>query len=33
MTLAHGQGHFLRSVMEGVTYSLKDCMEILEGLG
>ena len=33
MTLAHGQGHFLRSVMEGVTYSLRDCMEILEGLG
>lgn len=33
MTLAHGQGHFLRAVMEGVTYSLKDCMEILEELG
>lgn len=33
MTLAHGPGHFLRSVMEGVTYSLKDCMEILEELG
>lgn len=33
MTLAHGPGDFLRSVMEGVTYSLKDCMEILEELG
>ena len=33
MTLANGPGHFLRSVMEGVTYSLKDCMEILEELG
>lgn len=33
MTLGHGPGHFLRAVMEGVTYSLKECMEILEGLG
>ena len=33
MTLGHGPGHFLRAVMEGVTYSLKECMEILEGSG
>lgn len=33
MTLKHTQAHFLRAVMEGVTYSLKDCMEILERLG
>lgn len=31
--LGHGRGHFLRAVMEGVAYSLKDCLEILKGLG
>lgn len=33
MTLRHEQGHFLRAVMEGVTYSLKDSLEIIKELG
>lgn len=33
MVLGHEQGHFLRAVMEGVTYSLKDCLEIIQELG
>lgn len=33
LTLAHERQHLLRSVMEGVTYSLKDCLEILNELG
>lgn len=33
MTLGQGRGHFLRAVMEGVSYSLKDCLRILQGLG
>ncbi len=32
LTLAHGRGHLLRSVMEGVVYSLRDSMEIFEAL-
>ncbi|MDR0521842.1 MAG: xylulokinase [Planctomycetaceae bacterium] len=33
LTLAHHRGHLVRSVMEGVTYSLRDSLEIFEGLG
>lgn len=33
MILGHEQGHFLRAVMEGVTYSLKDSLEIIRELG
>lgn len=33
MTLGHEQGHFLRAVMEGVTYSLKDSLEIIREMG
>ena len=33
MTLGQEQGHFLRAVMEGVTYSLRDCLGILQELG
>lgn len=33
MRLAHGRGHFLRAVMEGVTYSLKDCLGLMQELG
>lgn len=33
LTLAHGRGHLVRSIMEGVTYSLRDCLEIIRGLG
>jgi xylulokinase len=33
LTLAHTRGHLLRSVMEGVTYSMRDSLAIIEGLG
>jgi xylulokinase len=33
LTLAHGRGHLVRSVMEGVTYSLRDCLSIIEEQG
>ncbi|MDD3218801.1 MAG: xylulokinase [Lachnospiraceae bacterium] len=33
LKLRHGQEHFLRAVMEGVIYGLKDCLEILKELG
>jgi len=33
LTLAHTRGHLLRAVMEGVTYSLRDSLEIIRGLG
>ncbi|MDR1483402.1 MAG: xylulokinase [Planctomycetaceae bacterium] len=33
LTLAHGRGHLVRSVMEGVTYSLRDSLDIFSGLG
>ena len=33
LTLGHGKYHMVRSVMEGVTYSLRDCMELLIGMG
>jgi xylulokinase len=33
LTLAHGRGHLIRSIMEGVTYSMRDSLEIIEGLG
>ncbi len=33
LTLAHTRGHMLRSIMEGVTYSMRDSLEIIEGLG
>ena len=33
LSLAHKRGHLLRSIMEGVTYSLRDCLEIIRGLG
>jgi xylulokinase len=29
LTAAHGRSHLVRSVLEGVTYSLRDCLEIL----
>jgi len=32
LTLAHGRGHLVRSVLEGVTYSLRDSLEIFRGL-
>jgi len=32
LTLAHQRGHMIRSVMEGVTYSLRDSLEIFKQL-
>jgi xylulokinase len=32
LTLAHTRGHMLRAIMEGVTYSMRDSLEIIEGL-
>src|SRR5436190_6757021 len=30
LTLKHTRGHLVRSIMEGVTYSLRDCLAIIE---
>lgn len=33
LTEAHGQGALVRSVMEGVAYEVRACLELLEGMG
>jgi xylulokinase len=33
LTLAHTRGHMLRAVMEGVTCSMRDSLQIIEDLG
>jgi xylulokinase len=33
LTLAHSRGHLARAVMEGVTYALRDSLEIIRELG
>jgi xylulokinase len=33
LTLAHGRGHLIRAIMEGVTYSMRDSLAIIEELG
>ena len=33
LTAAHRRAHLTRSVMEGVAYSLRDCLDILVGMG
>jgi len=33
LTLAHGRGHMIRAIMEGVVYSMRDSLEIIEALG
>jgi xylulokinase len=33
LTLKHTRGHMVRAVMEGVTYSLRDCLAIIEEQG
>jgi xylulokinase len=33
LTLRHTRGHMIRAVMEGVTYSLRDCLAIIEEEG
>jgi xylulokinase len=32
LTLAHTRGHLVRAIMEGVTYSMRDSLEIIRGL-
>ncbi|HEX3871264.1 MAG TPA: xylulokinase, partial [Pirellulales bacterium] len=32
LTLAHGRGHLTRAIMEGVTYSMRDSLEIIRAL-
>ena len=32
LTLAHGRGHLVRAIVEGVAYSLRDALEIIRGL-
>jgi xylulokinase len=32
LTLAHARGHLIRAIMEGVTYSMRDSLAIIEGL-
>ncbi len=33
LTLRHGKGHMVRSVLEGVSYGLRDSLELIKGLG
>ncbi len=33
LTAKHTRAHLIRSLVEGVTYSLKDCLDIIESLG
>jgi len=33
LTLKHSRGHLVRAIMEGVTYSLRDCLSIIEEQG
>jgi xylulokinase len=33
LTLAHGRGHVVRSILEGVTFALRDSLAIIELLG
>jgi xylulokinase len=33
LSLAHGRGHLTRAVLEGVAFGLRDCLELLGGLG
>jgi xylulokinase len=33
LTLRHGKAHLTRAVLEGVSYGLRDCLELLRGLG
>ena len=32
LTLAHGRGHLIRAILEGVTYSMRDSLDIFEHL-
>lgn len=33
LQLCHGREHLIRAVMEGITFGLKDCLDILEEMG
>ncbi len=33
LSLRHTRGHLTRAVMEGVAFSLKDCLDLMKGLG
>lgn len=33
LTQAHTRGHMVRAILEGVTYSLRDCLDIMTDLG
>ena len=33
LTLRHSKGHLVRAVMEGVSYALRDSLELIKGLG
>lgn len=33
LSLRHGRSHLARSVMEGATYAMRDCLEIIDGMG
>ena len=32
LSLRHGKSHLVRSVMEGATYAMRDCLEIIKGM-
>ena len=32
LSLRHGRSHLVRSVMEGATYAMRDCLEIIQGM-
>jgi len=32
LSLRHGRAHLVRSVMEGATYAMRDCLEIIRGM-
>ena len=33
MSLRHGRPHLVRSVLEGATFAMRDCLEIIKGMG
>ncbi|MFO7636774.1 MAG: xylulokinase [Clostridia bacterium] len=33
LSAAHGKGHMIRAILEGVVFSLCDCLEIIRGMG
>jgi len=33
LSLRHGRSHMIRSVIEGATFAMRDCLEIIQGMG